>query len=193
MLDQLKRIDSASDVTKMREVLSQAVEVKDADEEREGLQREVQRVSELEQAKARLATEVELNPEADPLSTKGPLNVRFTENESIDVPAEQRNSNIHESVGPLATEMTRAADHSQGIGRNSESDGPKEAMLPRKEPPRASDRASELNIEPGDLRKRVDKAPKSTNVIFDKDKGLVNQTFELASNLDYMTETELDA
>lgn len=45
---------------------------------------------------------------------------------------------------------------------------------------------------PGDSRKPVRKEPNSTKVIYDKDKGL-NQTFELASNLDYMTETELDA
>ena len=107
MLDQLQRIDSASDVTKMREVLSQAREVQDTGQGHEGIRREVQRVRELEQAKSRDANEVDGRLEEDMSWVKGPPNVRFTENESIDVTAERRNSNIHESVGkPMATEIT---------------------------------------------------------------------------------------
>lgn len=36
------------------------------------------------------------------------------------------------------------------------------------------------------------RSQKPTQVMFDKDKGVMNQTFENASNIDMMTETELD-
>lgn len=48
VLDQLKRIDSASDVTRMREVLSQARDATEGGAERERLEEEVQRVRALE-------------------------------------------------------------------------------------------------------------------------------------------------
>lgn len=65
-------------------------------------------------------------------------------------------------------------------------------MTISKENPNVSDRKAEHKAEPGDLRAQANAEPKSAKVIFDKDKG-VSQTFELASNLDYMTETDLDA
>ena len=129
-------MDAVSDVTKMREVLSNAKEstggkLDSTTNDASGMKKDkLERVKEgAERNDSEMAESVRFAQQMkemktsninNKMSTRG--NVRFTENESIDVTAERRNSMIEESVGqPIATEMTQAVNpDSKAIKRNAD-------------------------------------------------------------------------
>ena len=96
---------------------------------------------------------------------KGPTNnVRFTDNESIDVTGEQRNSLLHESVGqPIATEMTQGAGENHAIKNGDGTVVVKDNTHSKSSHLRGKD---EQEIE-----KMVSKVAR---VMYDKDKGVIN-------------------
>ena len=193
----------------MREVLSQAGYGQHDGEDKALIDHEVARVKGLADHKALRSSNEQIvspiSPSANPLSTKAKgvsPNVRFTENESIDVTADQRNSMQQESVdnrantnAPLQTEITVGMNESMGIKAASNTESKDQTRSNQDQHSHNLRSGTEAAIKIQDERAAKRSAapqPKSAKVIFDKDAGQMNRGFELASELDYKTETEMD-